>query len=66
MIEFENLKQPYMGKCCKELRENAGLSVSEFAKRSNVTRQAVYKFERGKSASLKLFLKYHSLGGDEK
>lgn len=63
MIEFENLKQPYMGQTCKELRERVGLSVADFATRAGVTRQAIYKFERGDSASLKLFLEYHRLGG---
>ena len=63
MVELKNLKQPFMGQTCKELRERSGLTVAEFSKYAGVTRQAVYKFERGKSSSLVLLLKYYSLGG---
>ena len=66
MIDLQNLKQPYMGRTCKELRERSGMTVADFSKYAGVTRQAVYKFECGKSSSLGLFLKYHSLGGFEK
>ena len=66
MIDLRNLKQPVMGQTCRELRERSGLTVAEFSKYAGVTRQAVYKFECGKSSSLGLFLKYHSLGGFEK
>lgn len=63
MIDLQNLKQPFMGRTCRELRERVGMTVAEFSKYAGVTRQAVYKFERGKSSSLDLFLKYHNLGG---
>lgn len=65
MIDLKNLKQPFMGQTCRELRERSGLTVAEFSKYAGVTRQAVYKFERGKSASIGLLLKYYNLGGVE-
>ena len=65
MISLENLKQPIMGQTCRELRIKNGISVAEFSRMANVTRQAVYKFESGKSASIKLFLAYHKLGGGD-
>ena len=52
-----------IGKECKEIRENNGMSISEFARRANCTRQTVYNFENGKNVSLQLYLCYKRFEG---
>ena len=49
---------------CKEIREKHNISVAEFARMTNCTRQSVYNFESGKNKSLQLYLAYERIEGD--
>lgn len=53
--------QPELGKTCREIREEHNLSVLDFADLVGFTRQAVYNFENGKTASMGLLLAYVNL-----
>ena len=66
MCSIENMKQPQLGLNCRKIREDHGMSVAEFAKYADCTRQSVYYFETGRTQSLQLFLTYYNLKEGEK
>lgn len=57
--------QPELGATCKEIREDKNLSVIEFADMIEMTRQAVYNFENGKTSSMDILRGYLKLAKGE-
>ena len=61
MIDLALLHQPVLGERCKEIREKAGVTVSELSEKIGVSRMAIYNFEKGKTQSLEIFRVYYKL-----
>lgn len=57
--------QPELGATCRGVREDNNLSVIEFANKIGMTRQAVYNFEKGKTASMDILRGYLRLAKGE-
>lgn len=52
-----------IGKRCKRIREDYGLTQEEFATRCFVTRITISRFESGLSNNLLLYMEYMKLDG---
>lgn len=66
MITIDMMKpQPVLGENCRDLRKDNNISVSDFAKKLGLSRQAVYNFENGKTQSMELLRGYIKLSKGE-